>query len=225
MPAEVIACWDELTEQRKVVGVAGNDAHSNVGFYATYLDDGTVRLYECNGEELRVRKAGPVLRTALRVLPGPPEPGKELFRLQLDPYERSFGFVSTHLLVREKTEEEFWQALARGHAYVSFDWLAPSRGFTFVANDEDGDMAVMGDEIEHSLGLGLEVVTPALCRIYLVKNGKTVESWTDARHAAYRVSEPGTYRVEAHVFLGKKLRPWIYSNPIYVRPARSSPSG
>jgi len=225
VPTEVIACWDQLTEQRKVVGIAGNDAHSNVGFYAKYLEDGTVRLYECSGEELRGRKAGPVLRTALRLLPGPLEPGTELFRAQMDPYERSFGFVSTHLLAKKKTEEEFWQALARGHAFVAFDWLAPSRGFTFVARNEDGDMAVMGDEIEHSLGLRLEVVTPALCRIYVVRNGKTVETWTDARHVSYRVSEPGTYRIEAHVYLGKKLRPWIYSNPIYVRPAESGDGG
>ncbi len=33
----------------------------------------------------------------------------------------------------------------------------------------------------------------------------------------HEVTEPGAYRIEAHRHWRKRERPWIYSNPIYLR--------
>lgn len=35
--------------------------------------------------------------------------------------------------------------------------------------------------------------------------------------ASYTPKEPGAYRVEAWLKLDGEYRPWIYSNPIYVK--------
>jgi len=40
---------------------------------------------------------------------------------------------------------------------------------------------------------------------------------SDTATASYKVSEPGAYRIEGWLKLDGELRPWIYSNPIFVR--------
>src|ERR671938_448150 len=63
-PTENLRRWDELTaEGRRVVAVAGNDAHANVGLSLQQLT------------------------------------GRPLLQLKLDPYERSFRVVRTHVLI------------------------------------------------------------------------------------------------------------------------------
>jgi hypothetical protein len=51
-----------------------------------------------------------------------------LFGLQVDPYERSFRFVSTHVLAGELTERAILEALKARRCYVAFDLLGDPRG-------------------------------------------------------------------------------------------------
>jgi hypothetical protein len=46
--------------------------------------------------------------------------------LQLDPYDISLGFVTTHVLAEELTEEAVLRALREGRAYVAFEFVAPA---------------------------------------------------------------------------------------------------
>ena len=40
---------------------------------------------------------------------------------------------------------------------------------------------------------------------------------TTGDHLEHRLSAPGVYRVEGWLALGGEDRPWVYSNPIYVK--------
>jgi hypothetical protein len=183
--------FDELTApengRRKVVAIAGNDAHANIGL-------------------------------SLRQLTGKP-----IVELKLDPYERSFQIVRTHvLLAREQplNEENLLDALARGHAYVSFDILCDASGFRFRAAN-DSEQKLMGDEIALSSGVRLQVETPVNSRVVLYRNGQVM---SDAKKEGvlhgWMANEAGVYRVVCYLpQLGSPLdaKPWIISNPIYVR--------
>lgn len=181
--------FDELTARagrRRVVAIAGNDAHSNIGL-------------------------------SLRQLTGKP-----LLELKLDPYERSFQIVRTHvLLARDQllSEENLLDALARGHAYVSFDLLCDASGFRFTAAN-DSEQKLMGDEIALSSGVSFQVETPVKSRIALLRNGQLVREERDAMRMDWTTNEAGVYRVVCYLpQLPAPLdaKPWIISNPIYVR--------
>lgn len=49
-----------------------------------------------------------------------------VFGTPLDPYERSLGFVTTHVLAEELSEEAILRALREGRAYVAFEFVAPA---------------------------------------------------------------------------------------------------
>lgn len=191
-PAANLRLFDELTGGeggRKIVAIAGNDAHANVGL-------------------------------ALQDLAG-----HTLFALKLDPYERTFQVVRTHVLVerdRPLNEETLLSALARGHAYVSFDILCDASGFRFTATDgAQQQQRLMGDEIARSgAGVKLSVTTPVKSRIEIIRNGQVVSGAQGAAAHEWTTNEAGVYRVVCYLpQLPAPLdaKPWIISNPIYVR--------
>lgn len=137
------------------------------------------------------------------------------------PNERYFRLLSTYALCdRPPTGElaadsgSVYAALQEGHCYLGVDAIAPARGFRFWAEDGE-DVAVMGDE-RLSGGWRLRACAPAEAELSLLRDGRVVATATgDAiEHDAH---EPGVYRIEARRRHGGRLRPWIYSNPIYLR--------
>jgi hypothetical protein len=145
--------------------------------------------------------------------------GKQLAGLKLDPYERSFRVVHTHILIKkgiELSRESILDALARGHCYVSFDIFADPNGFTFSV---DGSEVMMGDDTSANIAPRLSVTTPVLARAVFLKNGAVVYQAT-ARTTEFSPDGPGVYRVEIYLdSLPQPVtgQPWIISNPIYVR--------
>jgi hypothetical protein len=187
-PNDELKKWDELMagKNRKVVAVAGADAHSNVGFQ---LGDRT---------------------------------GKSLIGVNLDPYERTFSVVRNHVLIEKEkplTEETLLAGIASGHCYIAFDIFGDSSGFTFTARNNKS-AGIMGDEIELLDGVSLTVTTPVNSRILLLKDGRVIRDEDGAPSKEFPVTERGVYRVEVYLTqLGTlvKDKPWIISNPIYVR--------
>jgi hypothetical protein len=185
-PAENLKRWDAAisASNRKLVGIAGNDAHSNVG--------------------LSVNDAA----------------GKQWLGVKLDPYERSFRVVRTHVLIRKDkalSSESLLEAIALGHCYVSFDIFGDPKGFSFTTTGAQS--GILGDEIEFANGLGLKAGATLSCRFMLLKDGTAVDQKTGTT-ADFPINAPGVYRVE--VYLDSlptpiKGQPWIISNPIYVR--------
>jgi hypothetical protein len=78
----------------------------------------------------------------------------------------------------------------------------------------------MGDEIELLDGVRLTITTPVNSRALLIKDGQVIRDEDGAAVKEFPVTERGVYRVEVYLTqLGSlvKDKPWIISNPIYVR--------
>ncbi|HMG75593.1 MAG TPA: hypothetical protein VK582_18990 [Pyrinomonadaceae bacterium] len=146
--------------------------------------------------------------------------GKEWLGVKLDPYERSFRTVRTHVLIKKDkalSSSSLLEAIALGHCYLSFDIFGDAKGFNFAA--ADAQQKIMGDDIEFANGLSLHAGAPLNSRFMLLKDGSTIDQKSGAT-ADFPISGPGVYRVE--VYLDSlpapvKGQPWIISNPIYIR--------
>jgi len=187
-PSQNLQSWDSATtsSKRRLVAVAGNDAHANIGLS---LNDSS---------------------------------GKQVLGIKLDPYERSFRTVRTHVLIESNqalTNETVAAAIAASRCYLGFDLFGDSTGFNFTAQNES-ETKMMGDEISSVDGVKLNVTTPLAARIVLLRDGSKVQEEFDASHKQFSVTEPGAYRVEVYLpQLPKPVsdQPWIISNPIYIR--------
>ena len=148
--------------------------------------------------------------------------GKTLLGIQLDPYEISFRLVRLHVLLEQNRSLDatsVLDAVKTGHCFVGFDFLGDSSGFAFEAQNQK-ESKIQGDEILLKTETRLRVRTPVPSRIVVFKDGAVFldESGIDNKEVA--VSERGIYRVEVYLpQLGPLVaqKPWIISNPIYVR--------
>ena len=159
----------------------------------------------------KMRTVSATLRPGIRVLTKHRKPGDVVARLDFDPYHRSFRNVSTHILAPKLDEPSIRDALRNGHAYVSHDWICDPTGFRF-----EHSTVGMGDEVKFAPGSKLVAEFPIDCRIRLLRGGKIIAELSGHR-LEHAVDEAGVYRVEGRVVLDGEERPWIYSNPIYVR--------
>ena len=186
-PSENLKRWDEaISGGHKLVAIAGNDAHSNVG--------------------LSVNDAS----------------GKQWLGVKLDPYERSFRTVRTHVLIKKDkglTREGLIEAISQGHCYISFDLFGDAKGFTFTTTTVGAGANVMGDETPLLRGLQLRAAAPLFCRFVLFEDG-VVAGEKSGTSVEFTVDAPGAYRVEVYLdSLSAPVRgqPWIISNPIYLK--------
>jgi len=175
--------WDETiaASNRKLIAIAGNDAHSNVGFG---LSDSS---------------------------------GKQIAGLKLDPYERSFRMVRTHVLIKRDTpltRESLLEAISLGHCYLSFDIFGDASGFEFRVADVD---KIMGDDAANAYTFIATAPSPS--RFVLLKNGNPI-AHANGLSVQFPITDAGSYRIEVYLdalpapATGK---PWIISNPINVR--------
>lgn len=148
--------------------------------------------------------------------------GNKHFGIKIDPYETVFRLVRMHVLIESGTTltgESLIDALRKGHAYVGFDVLSHTSGFSFTA-DSGSVRRIMGDEIEAGSGVKLTASAPVPARFVLLKDGERIEEAADVTEFAVNVINAGVYRVEVYLDrLGEPFdrAPWIMSNPIYVR--------
>jgi hypothetical protein len=182
-------------------------------FRIKVIDGGAVQLEDALGEV--IAKLDPEKFLAIKLLTAGKKAGDIVFELDLDPYGRSFRHVSTHLLTTELSESGVWDALTAGRAYVAFDWLADPTGLVYEANLGDKSWP-MGSELAFKNGLQLRGEAPHAGRFRLVRNGEEVSS-SHGTLFTYSVQEPGVYRLELWLNLTGEDRPWILTNPIYVR--------
>jgi hypothetical protein len=144
--------------------------------------------------------------------------GRQLLGMKLDPYERSFRTVRTHVLIKKDkplTRETLLEAISLGHCYVSFDIFSDATGFTFNVNQTD---KIMGDEIWSDDQTDLRVTAPLSSRFVLFKNGGAIDQKSGTT-AQFAVAGVGVYRIEVYLDslpAPAKGQPWIISNPIYV---------
>jgi hypothetical protein len=138
-----------------------------------------------------------------------------LMGLKFAPYEIMFRFVRTHVLLASDTltKEGVYEALRAGHAYIAIELATEVNDFVFMAEDGKQVLGIMGDAVALQPNLKLTAVLPAVAELTLFQDGK-VMSRTIGQAWQVPVTEPGAYRLEAT----RHTKPWIISNPIYVRP-------
>jgi hypothetical protein len=211
---DYIGKWDKETQKRRLTGIAANDCHHNQVFIVKMLDENTILIGTIVDKDDSMRKVTAASRPAIREMTKGHKPGDILVRADFDPYYRSFRDVTTHILASELTENAIRAALQQGHAFVSHDWMCDATGFSFVLSAPAS--VIMGDEAKAAAGQKLLAQFPVPCRIRLIQDGKAIAD-QEGDHLEYAVAGPGVYRVEGWLKLDGEDRPWVYSNPIYVR--------
>ena len=212
-PADYLKRYDQLCQQAPHTGVAGNDSHHNQAYRAKILENGNVLVEDALGA--RIAMLDPEQLASLKLLTADKQPGDLILDLDLDPYARSFRHVSTHLLVKEMNEVEVRQALATGRAYVAFDWIADPTGFVYRA-DRGAESWPIGSEVSFGEDLYLRAEAPLAGRFKLMRDGEVALD-KNGPTIDFLVNKPGVYRVEVWLNLVGEERPWILTNPIYVR--------
>jgi len=214
-PTDFLRRWDELNLTRHLTGIAGNDCHQNVGVRVVYTAADTIRIEDTSPKILTEFKLNWLTRPLARLCGGKLEPGRKLFHVQLDPYERSARFVNTHLLARELSEPAILDALRAGRAFIGFDMIADSSGFRWFAENPSG-LAVMGESLPYDRSTKFHALSPELVRFTILRNGGVVHQ-QEGRQLEWTPSRPGKYRVEAELKLNGEWVPWVYVNPVELK--------
>ena len=135
--------------------------------------------------------------------------------------ERYFRMLPTYVSVPEPPSGDsradldlVYGALREGLCFLSVDAFAPGRGFRFWA-EADSDVALMGEERAAGRWT-LRATVPRRAKLVLVRNGSSVAT-VDGDRLEHSTAEPGVYRIEARLDWRGRERPWILSNPIYLR--------
>lgn len=217
-PMQYFYKWDKETQTRRLTGVAANDCHHNMVMITKILDADYVGVGTIVDKDEDLRKIAIASQPSLAEMVKDHKPGDIVARLDFDPYFRSFLNVATHILAPELAEPAIRAALKAGHAYVSHDWMCDPTGFVFGARKEGAEKldAVMGDEIAWDPALRLVAELPVECDIRLIKDGQEVNK-VHGREYSFTPDSTGVYRLEAFLKVDGEDRPWIYSNPIYIR--------
>ena len=214
-PTDLLQRWDELNKKRHITGIAGNDAHQNVGFRGFYTDSDTIKIEDTSPRTLKEVKLNWLTRTLARWCVGPLEPNRQLFHVQLDPYERSARFVNTHVLAEFLSEPSVLNSLRAGRVFVGFDMLADSSGFVWRASSGTHQV-VMGESMSFSPEAQLIAASPLPCRFTILRDGISCIQ-QEGREFIWAPPGPGKYRVEAELKIVKKWVPWVYANPIELQ--------
>ncbi len=133
----------------------------------------------------------------------------------LERYQKYFVMalqsVSLYVLARELEEKEILEAVRTGRSFMAFDTERRASEFSFWA-EAGAERFEMGETLDKLSSVIFHVRLPVPASVRLVRNGKMIKEET-TQDFTFESNEPGVYRVE--VFLDEK--PWIYSNPIYLR--------
>lgn len=190
-PVAVLGRWDALSHTRRVVGIAGSDAHARLGF----------------------RQGGDPDYSAIHI----PVPGYEAtFRafsnhvaLEGGPFSGQAAADATRLSA----------AIRAGRVYSVIDALASPGALTFTATS-GAKTAQMGGElpIDGDVLVRASANAPPGTTLVLIRDGQRVHEVTDGALDMNGGTEPAVYRVEAYTAEapGGPAVPWLVSNPIYA---------
>ena len=205
-PVESLTRWDALTPGRRIVALAGSDAHARLDPWSGDDHGGRAGVFRF-----------PAYEQSFRVF---------TIRVELDAPLAGRAARDAEALVR---------AIRAGRVYTVIDALAGPTAFEFSARSGNM-IARMGEELTISGPVELEAraAGPPGAQIVLIRNGKVVAvedgPGPALRHTA--AAEPAVFRVEVRLprAPGDPPIPWIVSNPIYVggvsgepRPSRERP--
>jgi hypothetical protein len=139
------------------------------------------------------------------------------------PYESVLKAINIHVFLKRKifkdflnAKEDIYDAMREGRLFIANDDIYPAKGFRYNYISDDGSDLNMGEEAAFYPG-NLIVELPSKGDIRLFKDGVQIRR-VRGTEAVFPIKEKGVYRVEVYrrlVLFG--LRPWIFTNPIYLR--------
>ena len=198
-PTATMDRWDTLTERRRVVAVAGADAHARIGFRSIgepYAD----------GSSLHLPSYERMFHVFSNALPGTTFSGDAAADAQVA-----------------------LAAIRSGHVYSTIDGLGGPAAMSFTAASGTatavaGDVL----PVDGPVTLRVDVQAPDTARIDLMKDGAVLQSAAGAALEQVVDADAAVYRVEIMLpgNPGEPPVPWMVSNPIYVGrdPADAAPS-
>jgi hypothetical protein len=138
-------------------------------------------------------------------------------------YEHLLRTVSVHILLDtkmskdfEEAKEQVYGAMRKGRLFIAHEKIYPARGFRFSFHADSGSRLFMGEEAPFESG-DFAVSLPRAGEIRLLKDGNPEKKWR-SREVVYRALNRGVYRIEVYRYVFPfGWRPWIFSNPIYLR--------
>jgi hypothetical protein len=170
--------------------------------------------------------------------------GRKIYKIPS--YTEAFESVQSHLLTLaplngdvKHDREQVYSALRNGRLYMAFPRVAPAPRFEFLAREGERE-ATMGQPLRLENRVSLTVRAPGHPHpvIRLLHDGKEIAHAEGERLTA-TATTPGCYRVEVYAAGQKgplllpggkrrtvqdllraqprRVKPWIFSNPIYVR--------
>jgi len=189
-PVPVLERWDALTASRRIVGLAGADAHARLGFRQQ------TEPYE-EGWHVPV----PSYQAAFAA-----------FSLRVQLGARLSGDAT-------RDAAELLAHIRAGRLYTVIDGIAAPGDFEFTASS-GGRLVRMGDDLEigGEVTLHAKMAAPPGARLAILRNGELLFDTRDRETHVGVVAEPAVYRVEIYVpgGAGQPPIPWLVSNPIYV---------
>jgi hypothetical protein len=188
-PSATLERWDNLTRTRRVVALAGSDAHARIGLRSLG------EPYD-NGTSLHLPSYEQIFRVFSNSL--------TQTMLSGDAAADSAAVIA---------------AIRAGHVYSTIDALGGPAAMSFTATSgkataSGGDVLPLSGPV----AFRVEVQAPADARIGLWKDGNLVETRTGPLVEIAEAAAPGVYRVEVSLpgAPGRPPIPWIVSNPIYA---------
>ncbi len=143
------------------------------------------------------------------------------FKIPIISYQLSFRCINMHVLLNQELNGDpagdkdlIYHALRLGSCWVAYDYYKDSRGFAFELC-KDNQKWSMGETVSWQNSMSIKVSTPYYAQVKLIKNGLVSEVSKGTNHV-FRKINPGIYRVEVYHRRGLKLRPWIFSNSIWI---------
>ena len=188
-PTVTMERWDELTQRRRVVAVAGSDAHARVGLRSIGEPYGS-------GSSLHVPSYERMFQLFSNTLPN-----------------TTFGGDAA------TDAQAVLDAIRAGHVYSAVDGLGSPAVMSFTATSGTrsavaGDVLPLDGPVT----LRADVQAPDAARIELVKDGALLQTTVGTMLQQEVDVAAAVYRVEIALpgNPGEPPVPWIVSNPIYV---------
>ncbi len=215
---DIHARWDELNKTKTMVGIGAVDAHKNIGVRLVCTNDERLILSDTSPKIDQGQDVSWLPRWLVRMVFGEITPGKTIWQIDWDPYERSLRYNNNHLLIKETNEQTIYDALKAGRNYVAFDMICDATGFTFMANS-GGAVAAVGESIPYAAGAKLTVASPLPGRVTIFRDGNQIHQ-TEGRTVEVPVDAPGKYRANFEVKILDEWTPWVYTNPLQLAAAQ-----
>ena len=186
-PKSVLARWDVMSRERPTLGVLALDAHGGIA-----LTEETDLTFPSHETAFRLGRLHFVIPDRLRRVPAD--------RLRV------------------------YRALRGGRFYNAFDGFAPADGFRFEVRLGE-TRALMGDTVPFHPGQVAQIRVPPVgdSMVRLLRDGVVLREAPGDTLTSVPLPGPGVYRVEVDLRVdlfpigGVAYRPWIFSNPVYVR--------